>query len=114
MAGDLEERSVSKDEIKQGVVLRAGHEVVLIVDGLQGTPRPAPKTDGPQDEPEEPQEPQPAPQNQQPNPEPKPPPDVTPSVLASFDTAHFETAKAFPLDESLEVFRAVAARIAQE
>ena len=30
---DVEERDVSKDEIKAGVQLRAGHQVVLIIGG---------------------------------------------------------------------------------
>ena len=172
MPDDTEQRSVSKDEIQHGVSLKAGHDVVLIVDGMKGTPRPqgpaqpgpdtpdqppaqdpqAPAEPGqPQPDPAQPQQPapaqtqpqtpatpsqpqQPAPsqpqtpsqpqpqtpaqtQPQQPAPQPpapEPPPEVTPSVLASFDTAHFETAKAFPLEESLDVFRAVAARVAQE
>ncbi len=43
-----------------------------------------------------------------------PNPDVTPSVRASFDAAHFETAKALPLPPSLPIFRGIAAYSRQD
>lgn len=47
MAGSVEERDVTLDQIKSGIQLKAGHEVVLVVDGAKGRdPFPGPAEDG--------------------------------------------------------------------
>lgn len=45
---DLEVRAVSKEELKAGVTVQAGHLVTFVVGGLKGKgkPRPAPPQDG--------------------------------------------------------------------
>src|SRR5713226_2338940 len=114
MEDKTEVKSVSADDLRAGVVLRAGHRTVLIVEGMTGTPaqenpaaqpgeEPAPASPGkPGDEPiaplEEPaklDEPQKPEEPAKPD-EPKKP-EATPSVLGTFEAAHFETAKSFPL-----------------
>jgi hypothetical protein len=39
MSEKIEERSVELSELKSGIKLRAGHQVVLVVNGAAGTPR---------------------------------------------------------------------------
>src|SRR2546423_917015 len=86
---ETETRHVSLEEIRAGIKLHAGHPVVLIVSDASkiGTSEiDASGETGP----------------------------ATPSLLGSLEAAHFETAKAFPLEGALPSFRAIAALLTAE
>ncbi len=137
MPDDLEERAVSKEEVKGGVQLRAGHSVRLIVSGLLGTPQPPPpakpgaEKPGPaalppqqdppaQATPANPGNPAPAnPANGAPaqpggaapagsDPAKDPPESkATPALLATLEDLHFEFDKTFPLPSVIDTCRLV-------
>ena len=115
-----EQRQVSLDQLRGGVQFKAGHRVVIIVEGLSGTRRARPPTAAPGEEEDAAPSDDPA---ARPGDEPagtktaKPgdePDAVTRSLLATLEAAHFETAKSFPLPSALPTFRAVAAQHAAE
>lgn len=121
-----EERHVTKAEVKAGVQLKAGHHVILYIDGLGGSQPPAPP--GP---PVTPEPPPPPPAPPEPPAPPAPPPDVpvtppapvvppTPPAppepppappptiaVATLEGIHFEFDKCLPLPSVIATCKAV-------
>lgn len=115
----IEERHVTTSEAQAGIKLKAGHPVVLYIDGLAGTaparppapPPPAPPPPAPPagDPPAPPlEQPPDGPPPAEPPPAP-PPPEV---VVATLEGIHFEFDKCLPLPSVIATCRGVVSAAA--